>query len=54
MTEHIPGIRTAQKMDTPTGLYAGTCSCGWSGGVNSKKGARVAAEQHARDKNRNE
>jgi hypothetical protein len=52
---HIPTTVPRAKMDTPTGLHAGACSCGWeSDGLNSKSGALKDATQHANSKNAQE
>lgn len=49
---HTPTAVHVPKMDTPTGLYAGGCSCGWRGtGLGSEKQAFNDARQHARAKN---
>lgn len=47
---HMPFVMPTQKMDTPSGLFRGECSCGWRGGVDSERGARMAAVQHANAK----
>lgn len=45
---HRPSVAPKPKMDTPTGLFCGTCSCGWrSTGTDSESGAWVSAQQHA-------
>ena len=50
--EHVPGTKPRPKMDTPTGLFAGICSCGWiSSGIESQSGALKSATQHANAKN---
>lgn len=47
----FPGIREVAKMDTPHGLWAGCCTCGWkSDGLNNEKGAWEASKAHVRDK----
>lgn len=49
---HTPMAVHVPKMDTPTGLYAGFCSCGWRGnGLGSERQAIHDAKQHARAKN---
>lgn len=45
---HHPGTQPRPKMDTPVGLFGGTCSCGWrSHGLQSQPKAMVAAQAHA-------
>jgi hypothetical protein len=52
-TDHIPQIVPRPKMDTPTGLFGGACSCGWvSDGLEPESGAFKSALQHADAKNR--
>lgn len=52
---HIPSIVPKPKMDTPTGLFGGACSCGWhSDGIESESGARKSADQHAETKAKEE
>lgn len=49
---HVSKIEPRPKMDTPVGLFAGACSCGWkSAGLESERGAEASARQHCRDKN---
>lgn len=50
---HVPSEpKPIQKMDTPVGLFRGTCSCGWvSQGFGSIYQARRMAAQHAEAKN---
>lgn len=48
---HEPRIVPKPKMDTPTGLFAGACSCGWvSQGIELAAGAWRSAQQHAEAK----
>ena len=49
---HVPGTMPVPKMDTPLGMFAGTCSCGWqSEGLGSRVQALRNATQHAEMKN---
>lgn len=49
---HTPYAVHVPKMDTPVGLFAGGCTCGWRGnGLGSEKQAINDAKQHARAKN---
>lgn len=44
---HIPLVLPRRKMDTPDGLFAGGCVCGWrSMGLENEFRARRSAEQH--------
>jgi hypothetical protein len=48
IVEHIPGTVPRVKMDTPVGLFSGSCSCGWrSTGLGSQSSALKDATQHA-------
>jgi hypothetical protein len=49
---HDIAVKPTQKMDTPTGLFRGVCSCGWLGGVDTQKFATKAALQHKEAKER--
>lgn len=48
---HMAGIRAASKMDTPTGLYVGTCTCSWTSTALDEAHAKHAAREHADAKN---
>lgn len=52
VSEHVPGVAPRPKMDTPEGLFGGTCSCGWaSTGLDTERGAMKSAQQHADRRN---
>lgn len=45
--KHAPLVVPRPKMDTPTGLFAGACVCGWvSDGLESESKAHRSAHQH--------
>lgn len=49
---HMAGVTTAQKMDTPEGLYRGVCTCSWtSTALGGKAQAKRTAREHADAKN---
>lgn len=49
---HVPYTVPVQKMDTPTGLFAGRCrKCDYAGGPTSERDAYRDATQHADAKN---
>jgi hypothetical protein len=50
---HTPGAEPRAKMDTPTGLFGGVCSCGWrsTGLRGSEAKARGDAQQHVDARN---
>lgn len=49
---HVPYVVPVQKMDTPTGLFAGRCrKCDYAGGPTSERDAYRDATQHADAKN---
>lgn len=55
MPAHVPGIKPTAKMDTPTGLFRPTCSCGHEFSTfGSETDAMKTAEQHAAAKTRME
>lgn len=49
---HMASVMPIKKMDTPDGLFKGTCSCSWvSEGIENEAGAKKAAREHADAKN---
>lgn len=52
---HVGHVMLVWKMDTPTGLFTGTCTCGWeSDALKSRMPALRTAEAHAGAKNSQE